>query len=908
MAGPCLPMYRKEKVEKMTKEEKKLRAEIEVVYKDFRNSDLVRFALRASEVNGVDRAFVDWVQLQTGRDIKAHETLTQGDMNDLKRDMLIAKKQVKAMKEGKIGTEVGMAAFAKKWLFLPVSVWSNLPGGRDVFMETSQADLEMNSRLDHLSAGVAGLEKRMTDIAGTSAMEESKVIGKLEAELLTARVEHKQKKKDKSPDVGKAATKVENIKRKLDARMGLQSNTAALLMKDLAKTLNGEGRTIHELKKDYDNVKDVEGLFSQAREFLDGYKAIAAEATADAQFNLMQTLIQKGVSASKAKEIAEESIKFEEVDEYYPRKSLMQIGGIMTSLARVRDAKDSTSAVKEANDAISAYRSSHTMDRSANDPQSIRMNSLAVLNAYGAEMVKFGYNNKVARQLNTYLHDLMHLRSTRNAKHSDKDLYKSIEGVRRIAQAYQAQMLDVRSRSTLDEVISASVALQAMKYMGGNPTTVANNLVDGFFQMKAQQWFALGKSSDREHEHQDAVNRIMGKAFTKFKPEQTFDSGMENELSEVRKLLDPEVYEAITGTQKDTKLLKAEVIRRKISDVASKSLFMNTGAENILRKKAYKIGVTEAYDFFHKTFYPSFVKGTVNLEVRKRFGITKEMLVNEESGKRAFEKAAEKYAINEGFKGLAETQSQYNMGARGHIDGTRMRAFTVFTHWGRNTFATFGHKVGLLRNYVQANGAGALLKNPSKYDTKIPFNREALYLTTLGVGSMMRQVLRNKLGLTLFYAGTHPVGEALLGLAHWAGAILSEEDTEKAKKVMYSESMAEQFAGPLFGEVMDAVNYGYTRSALEDGTLNEHMNEIIRFGTGMNFDQSPYRADAPETAELVKHVIAEASPTVFKKGAGLMDAVNNGWFSSWLTGMVGIRQRPVEAGDGKRPAGDKART
>ena len=673
---------------------------------------------------------------------------------------------------------------------------------------------------------------------------------------------------------------------------------------DLTATIESRVKAMSE-----DLIKEV-GTDKIARitqfvaEFFGLHKDTYSKVTEQAKKNYVHLLKKKSYTEDRIKGIIDKIFgDFEKVGTYFPSVRLADSAVIATMFNNAEQIPAFTPNGNVSVDAILQSLPGHVKAETGKTRHisKYNLNLLSVMSSYGEALSDFYEATSVYR-------DLIQMSDALGAiKYSgEAEVLEYTMAAKALANGMTDSLRPSIHKSAADKFSRALTGAMSATLLGvWNFATTKNNIIGGLGHLAARQGLSsLGRNAVKYDQVEfDAMN---SREYTNIGLE---DLTMVDTGPELKKYFTPDQLErrqaAASGiTWLDRVADKSLLATQKYASVALKGM---TFTENKLRSKSFRAGSSVEWDWITDNLQGSFLDGsTIAKRISEKANIDfidiaegKKMTEDgvssvelRERRKASFNAYREWRSIRAGYETTFATQWNYHISNRSHTDRHALgRIVSQFQHYPRNWVSTAIALHGQTKNTMKASEdmygsrlAAVRLSGATQGDR---VNRAMGASPELGYAVSIGAFFAATHGLKMFgdmlgfdweddlsvarSATSHPFIEAPfalhkeLGLPQ-AGDIAAKMDYKKYEqirsKTMFGHGIPQKFMGPIPTQIIDAVGHSLVSMGVDDGSVNNHLVNLLKTTTGLNLYSDHYdKYDTEELATTVaKHLLYGAMP------------------------------------------------
>lgn len=663
------------------------------------------------------------------------------------------------------------------------------------------------------------------------------------------------------------------------------------------------------------NAKRVSKVIDEVADFLDGFAKIARSGFKAERENMVYQMMrgEARMTRAEATKLVDSSMKLEIEDIYFPRRSLEAKQRLERMSMEMEVARDKKTLLERAvNDpeafTVPGESTPSVLPRKYNTAMSDTSHNIVnVLSDYGTKMINYWHNNHLALQSNRLLDRLWKARKGITDKRKAEEFEAYIEGVTK----YVADFVD-RSKNSgqggkMHEVMKILVGWKAGLTMGFlNPSTPLLNIAEGqaliltrtgrhYFSgtEKKNEWATLEKEYGIGREYTDVTEgQLMGTGDTPILD----GRGPTNIPNEKRKLFGL--------VEIDTNKRFLSMLSNAVSEVAKRAIILQRKAENANRGKAFRAGALMEFEFLQR-YRPEFLSSEADAKhmltprEMESMGLTHADFKSEATREKAWKKLVKERVTRAGFENVYQTQWNYNQVARHHFERTPIgKMGMMFQHYPLSWISAWRRTYEVLSSLQRAGSYGGsrragmkAMVAPTTRDGqlsplgKLAVNPEAMFTLVAGSIAFTLAGLRYGSGIVLGQMFQHPVSESVEDMIKYVHYGM-EGKHEQKKSLFWSRGLVNNFTGPLYTDLMDAISLGALKAGIEDGDMPRWTSDILRGTVG-------FRPNELLLTEFGRRKFSNAWDVMYESflfgGASVVPkatrlAHNTPGISKWLTG------------------------
>ncbi|MHA1663992.1 MAG: hypothetical protein ACTSVR_12135, partial [Candidatus Thorarchaeota archaeon] len=591
------------------------------------------------------------------------------------------------------------------------------------------------------------------------------------------------------------------------------------------------------------------GIVDQVRDYLMDFAEIAQQGLDVEKANYVHELTRgkARMGEEEAWRFVNEKLQFNEEDLFFPRRSL----GMLNKAVRLRNEMNlqedpiqfllKNKSIKDDNGLFGHKSTSHVLRRQYEATSNRNsMDLMSVLQGYSNELISYWHDNKLNLMLNRHMDNMNKV--WKEVK--DVEGYEWFKGYTDGLDDYLKNFAEQsKGRYTGGKLAEISKIITAWKVgltMGFlNPSTPLLNMAEGqaLILTRAGRHY-LFDSSKENHYHK--ISNIVEKEWTRVAGEEHLQQ--ESAPASLGLIDEHDPMGHYKRTEKDTSLLFLQRTRRAVTNVAKKSIVLQRKAENINRQKAFKAGSLMEYEFIlqyeHLFRDKNNYKDAQSILELKSYGITQADFDNKASRAKAWDKFVKKRIVKSGYEMVYQTQWNYNMVARHFFEGHPIgKLAMMFQHYPLSWVASLRRTYDILnsvRRAGSAEGAGtrrgvqAMFERDTKSNALgMWMNPEMLFALTSGAIAMTMGAMRMGTGIVLGQFWQHPAIDTVEDMIKYTQNNFNGED-EKNKALFWGQGVANQFMGPFYSDLSDAVSLAALKMGIEDGDMPMWTSDVLR--------------------------------------------------------------------------------
>lgn len=610
-------------------------------------------------------------------------------------------------------------------------------------------------------------------------------------------------------------------------------------------------------------------IIKELAEFLDDYADITRKAFKAERENMIHVVMRSGgnVARDVAEKLVDQAMKLRIEELYFPRESMSALHRIERISVEMDTASDKISLLQRAIEhpddfAFPGESTQHVLARTYGIQSSDASHDMmGVLERYSARMVDYYHNNQLQVMSNRLLDNLWEAK--RNISNpTDAKLFEGyVDGVTK----YIADFVDRSKNSVqggkLHEVVKTLVAWKAGMTMGFfNPSSPALNLAEGQLMTLVRAGRHYFMNRDKENQWGDVVQRFnMGREFTNL-TEEVMLGEPEGPVLDLRTYsnMDNATRRAAGLVEIDRQKVWLHRVNAAVSWIAKKGLVAQKKAENLNRARAFKIGALMEWDWlqqYEKIFIgkEEFAKNMLSPNEMEMLGIEAKDLVNEGNRRIIWERVAKRRLTRAGFENVFMTQFNYNQVARHYVERQPIGKLAVmYQHYPLSWLMTWRRTMENMNALYRAGshtgskrkGVQAMLEANSKDGHLNPIfsikghslNNDAQFALITGAIAMTLAGIRYGTGIVPGQLFMHPVSESAEDMVKYVKYGF-EGKYEAKKSLFWSKGIVNQFTGPAYTDLMDAISLGAMKAGIEDGDMPRWTADILRGTVGFRPDE-----------------------------------------------------------------------
>lgn len=637
------------------------------------------------------------------------------------------------------------------------------------------------------------------------------------------------------------------------------------------RRVNSEQLNVHldKVFGDPEKSDKIRGIArATAKGFLHRFGELAREGFKAERENMIYKLLRSGpgLTRAEASRMVDASMHLTIEDLYFPRQSMEAKARLERMSMAMETASDVKGLMQLAADdptmfTIPGESTPHVLERVYSDALSdTSYNMLNVLSSYGSKMIDYWHNNHLALESNRLLDRLWEVHKTIKSPDDAKRFEGYVDGVSK----YIADFVD-RSKNTpqggkMYEAMKTVVAWKAAMTMGFlNPSSPVLNALEGQLLVITRSGAHYATSKQKELEWQRLVSDfgigrehtsisesdIMGVGGTPFR-----DGRMGTNLSNADR-------RRMGLVEMDNERKWAAKISGAVSEFAKKSIVLQRMAENMNRARAFKVGALMEYEFIRQ--YEDRFLGERDLAREmmtsleaEELGITADMLSTAAGRERAWKKFANERITKAGWEMVSQTQWNYNEVARHYFERYPIgKLAMMYQHYPlswvsawRRTFEVLNSLRRAEQPYGNAASSVKAMFQPTSKDSALnalgsvpglgkvpPINSDMMFALITGSIGLTLASLRYGTGIVAGQLWNHPLSESVEDAAKYVQYGFKGEH-EMKKSLFWGKGLVNNFTGPAYSDLMDAMSLGAVKAGIDDGSMPRWTADILRGTVG----------------------------------------------------------------------------
>ena len=607
---------------------------------------------------------------------------------------------------------------------------------------------------------------------------------------------------------------------------------------------------------------EIKGIVDDVAGFLEKNAKLVRKAFKAQRENMVHSLMrgERRMTRDEAFDLVNRFIQLTMRDLYFPRLSNEAMARFERVSMQTDSVRDMRTVLEQAiadpkSFAFEGEGSPHTMERQFGAPSSdVSYNMAKVLSRYSQKIADYYHNNQLELISNRFLERLW---TTSRAIKTDGERADFEKYVGAITE-YIADFVD-RSKNTpqagkLYNVMKTLAAWKAGLTMGMlNPSTPLVNLAEGqlliftragryYFhdQQKKTIWQQMNRELGIGNEYTDITeNDLLG-----FSNEGIGSRRLPTNLSKEQR----ELYGMVLL---DHSTLWTDRLSRLTSNIAKKTLILQRKAENANRSRAFKSGSIMEYEFLqhHRA---SFLDSEANARRFLEHGdysdfeITKDSLSTKAGREKIWQKIVKERVVKAGFEMVFQTQWNYNQVARHYLERQPVgKILMMYQHYPLSWLSALRKNFEVLDSLRAAGafdgggvrGSAKAMIAPTSRDVTmgtslgLPINQEAMFALSAGIIGLTLGAIRYNSGVVLGQLWQHPAAEAAEDMVKYVKYGF-EGKFEQRKTLFWGRGMVNNFTGPVYSDLMDAISLAALKTGIDDGDMPRFAADVLRGTVG----------------------------------------------------------------------------
>lgn len=623
-----------------------------------------------------------------------------------------------------------------------------------------------------------------------------------------------------------------------------------------------------ELDKIIDDPRGVNQAAEIANEignFLDDFSDITRLGFKAERENMIYRLMRSGakISRNEASRLVDRAMNLKLEDIYFPRESVTALNRIERMSVEMDTATDLKNFVEQAaadpsKFAFPGESTKHVLARTYGLPSTdVSHDMMGVLERYSSRMIDYYHNNQLHLMSNKLLERLWEVHKNIGNKDDAKLFEGYVDGVTK----YIAEFVD-RSKNSVQggkmhEVMKTLVAWKAGMTMGFfNPSSPILNLAEGqaAILIRAGKHYFLNR--DKENKWGSLVKEFdMGREFTNITEDVMLGTGEAPSL-DLRNYsnMDNNTRRAVGLVEIDREKIWLRRFAAATSEIAKRGLVFQKKAENINRARAFKVGALMEWEWlsqYREVFIGDIKqsKDMISDTELDALGVTRRDLESEGNRREVWKRLAKRRLTRAGFEMVYMTQFNYNQVARHYGERTPVgKLALMYQHYPLSWLATWrrtqetldglykaGKSTGGIRGGVKAmfepTTKDGLLSPTGKLLAGHSVNNEMQFALITGAIAMTLAAIRYNSGIVAGQLFQHPVGEAAEDMVKYVKYGFDGKHEEK-KRLFWGKGLVNQFSGPAYSDLMDAISLAALKTGIEDGNMPLWTADLLRGTVG----------------------------------------------------------------------------
>lgn len=624
-------------------------------------------------------------------------------------------------------------------------------------------------------------------------------------------------------------------------------------------------KVLDEIIGDQRGVNQAAEIANEIGEFLDDFSQITRLGFKAERENMIYRLMRSGskITRTEAAKVVDRAMNLKLEDIYFPRESVTALNRIERMSVEMDTAKELRDFIEEAardpeKFAFPGESTTHVLGRTYGLPSTdVSHDMMGVLERYSSRMIDYYHNNQLHLMSNKLLDRIWSVhKSISNAE--DARLFEGyVDGVTK----YIAEFVDRSKNSVqggkMNEVMKTLVAWKAGMTMGFfNLSSPILNIAEGqaTILIRAGKHYFLNK--DKENKWGALVKEFdMGREFTNITEDVMLGTGEAPSL-DLRNYsnMDNETRRAVGLVEIDREKIWLRRLASATSELAKKGLVLQKKAENINRARAFKVGALMEWEWLsqYREVFIGDVKQSKDMisdAELDALGVLRSDLEHEGNRREVWKKLAKRRLTRAGFEMVYTTQFNYNQVARHY--GERIpigKLALMYQHYPLSWLATWRRTKETLDGLYRAGkstggvrgGVKAMFEPTTKDGHLSPtgkllaghsVNNEMQFALITGAIAITLAAIRYNSGIVAGQLFQHPVGEAAEDMVKYVKYGFEGKHEEK-KRLFWGRGLVNEFTGPAYTDLMDALSLAALKTGIEDGNMPLWTADILRGTVG----------------------------------------------------------------------------
>lgn len=626
---------------------------------------------------------------------------------------------------------------------------------------------------------------------------------------------------------------------------------------------------------DWRTSTEAAGLVDSVAEFLSTFGETAKRGFDAEKNNLFHELTrgEAAMAPEQANDFINRTMNFDRLDLYFPQKALSHLSRLQSVVNGIRSAADKRAYLRgviEHGDQVIFQREGtpHTRPRIVDyQRRDVSMNLFRVIGDYANEVVTYWHDNKLSSILNDYVGELFKLRDSLPRGVSRENYEDYLQGVQR----YLAEMAEVSKNAPtggkVEEMAKIATAMYAANKMGFlNPSTPVQNLVEGHAVMATRIGFdKLFPKGDRKNTWEKVVKPLIGKEYVDIIPGEQFMEYGEGSYGRLLKYMGEKDAARYGLVEKDTALRVLQRTRQAATKVATDAIILQTAAENKNRNRAFETGALMEYEFIEGRFRTNLMSQGANkiytdADIRMMFpersvaDVRAAMRGPSSAREKLWTEFAKRRVIKAGYEFMYQTQWNYNQAARHFLEhaGPLPKLAMMFQHYPLSWLSAWQRTFYVLNNLRKAGGAKAMFhrdprqralydrgrlqgtlgdksKEILKRSTNLSYwtNKDMMFALSAGAVATTMMGIRYGTGIVFNQFWQHPLTEVVQDIVKYVINGFNGEE-EKNKTLFWGRGALNEFTGPFYTDLMDAISLGAVKAGIDEGDMPRWTSDLLR--------------------------------------------------------------------------------
>lgn len=618
---------------------------------------------------------------------------------------------------------------------------------------------------------------------------------------------------------------------------------------------------LSDVIKDPRGVNQAEQIVKEIADFLDDFSQITRLGFKAERENMIYRAMRngRGITRETAAKLVDKAMNLKIEDIYFPRESVTALNRIERMSVEMDTASDlvpflTQAAANPEKFSFPGESTSHVLERKYNlATTDASHDMMGVLGRYSSRMIDYYHNNQLHLVSNRLLDRLWSVHKNMKSPEDAALFEKYVEGVTN----YIADFVDRSKNSTqggkMHEVMKTLVAWKAGMTMGFfNPSSPVLNLAEGqaVILIRAGKHYFMNR--ERENEWGQIIKELdMGMEFTGLTEDTMIGVG-DAPILDARSYsnMDNATRRAVGLVEIDRERIWLRRAAKVSSEFAKRGLILQKKAENINRARAFKVGALMEWEWLSQ-YREIFIgdapraKDMILDSELEALGVTREDLNNEGNRREIWKRMAKRRLTRAGFEMVYQTQFNYNQVARHFAERTDIgKLAMMYQHYPLSWLSSWRRTYEVLTSLYKSGAAAggvrsgikAMVEPTSKDKSLSPLrqlstNNEMQFALITGAIVATLTAIRYSTGIVAGQLFNHPVTESTEDMIKYVKYGFDGTQEER-KKLFWGKGIVNQFTGPVYSDVMDAISLGFLRAGIEDGDLPMWLADGLRGTVG----------------------------------------------------------------------------